>query len=823
VPILNQDKCFAQQPKRLGIIVPENLPLDWLREFYDGLSVQLKLGNEKTQEVFNHQKNQKDLLTEKELFFKELDRHAGAQSTYSLKPQLLESLSTLYYLFTHPKTTNERKHLIASRIAEDISQCSQGFTNRVNYIISRFNMPQNMDELIAQVRFNLVDRIASIIAAENPQGIHVHNRVIEVAQGAGFGVWSINTSDFYSHTGSNDLSDGRIIDQLKAGFANRFQLFALVNTLRDELESLMVSFGYQGKRGLENEYKMEEYEKFHDFLTLFIPISKEELLETDTISDIVININWQNVKSALLQQLWDKNFVTFSTEEATLLDDLLVGENRSLDSKTLNTLISHGYELVQCLEFVSHWRMEQKAALVSAYLNKSPDTQIEVLAILDNEAPQLTAQLKKEPSLQAIYFAIAIAEKDVAEVRAYVEHGQNINSALVLLLSPGYKSDTLFWLHEHQHLLQTMTAASMNNVIEEGKYQGKTIAETLMSTKKGRQLILENHTLQTLLAETTRTSQLANFFQQADTARKCMSRNEGFFKKSSPIATQLVQFVVHGNLKKAKALLRANPSIAEMLLKEKVTVIDYSRRKVKQKTAFQAALCTIDDELCAMLAEYMPESELVCQYHEIFPKGHEAYFQAQTPFDFSQLVEAISQSSDADVQKALSLKLPNQTELWRKLEQFRADFTIRSSHEVVFNPKHLITAFELYNSQFDKWDWSQRDLFWRQILGYVQRLLPANLAMDFAQGLYNRVYNQEKSARSFQFKHDVGSIFPLVFDSFSGLGYELAVLGGWLSRAWHGGGKRGCVIFKTYVENKQLSLENYAAKGFQQSLSNSVM
>ena len=101
MPILNPEKCYTQQPKRLAITVPTNLPHHWLADFYERLSVQLKLDDEMKQEVFNHQTNQVDLLTEKECFFKELDRHVGLQSTYTLKPQLLESLSTLYVLFTH--------------------------------------------------------------------------------------------------------------------------------------------------------------------------------------------------------------------------------------------------------------------------------------------------------------------------------------------------------------------------------------------------------------------------------------------------------------------------------------------------------------------------------------------------------------------------------------------------------------------------------------------------------------------------------------------------------------------------------------------------
>lgn len=70
MPILNPNKCYAQQPKTLVITAPENLPAQWLTDFYELLAVQLKLDDDKTtQEVFNHRTNQVDLLTKKRDFF----------------------------------------------------------------------------------------------------------------------------------------------------------------------------------------------------------------------------------------------------------------------------------------------------------------------------------------------------------------------------------------------------------------------------------------------------------------------------------------------------------------------------------------------------------------------------------------------------------------------------------------------------------------------------------------------------------------------------------------------------------------------------------
>jgi hypothetical protein len=771
--MLNPVKCYTQQKQRLPILMPEVFPASWLNDLYELLAARLNLDDKTKQEVLDHQTNPSILLTAKEFFFRQLDRHVGAQSSFTSKPQLLESLQTVYLIFIHPSTSDEQRHMIASRVKEDVGECSPGFTNRVNFVLTLFNIPQNIDELIAQVRFRCVDRIAGLIASQNPQGIHIHNRVIEVARGAGFGIWPINIGDIFSHVGSHNLSDEAIIERIRTGFARYFQLFSLVNALCAELEFLIAKVGYQGKRGLDHGYQLEEYAKFNECINRFISIEIENLLETDS-SENVTNINWQNVKRAWLKKLRDEGYVNLSQEERALLDDLL-HEPMSLDSTTLSMLIPHGYELVQFLEFFSESSIEQKATITHTYLsNKSLDEKKEVLAILHNEAPPLTIELKKEPRLQAIYFAIAIAEKEVAAVRAYVEHGEDINAALPLLFNQAHKSDTLYWLHDSPYLLQKMTVAGLNTVIGQGKYQGKTIAETLVSTKKGRQLLLENQVLQSLLLKTTMAHTLSDAIGLAQTERNTVPTREGFFKKSSPLASQLLQYVVYGDLAKSEVLLQGNPSELKALLIEKVTVIDYSRRKVKQKTAFQAALCAMDDELCAMIAHYMPKNELIRQYQEIFPRGHESYYQGQTPFDFSKIMDAISQSSDEDVGIALRLELPNETVLWQSIQQFRSGFTDCASQEVVFNPQHLLKAFELYTDKLDSWSRNQQEIFWRQIVGYVERYLPANIAMDFAQGLYDRVQNTVKSTRSFKLAHSGMSIFPLVFDSFSGLGYEWA-------------------------------------------------
>ena len=46
MPILNPDKCYTQQPQCLTITETTNLSNHWRTDFYELLSVQLKLGDE---------------------------------------------------------------------------------------------------------------------------------------------------------------------------------------------------------------------------------------------------------------------------------------------------------------------------------------------------------------------------------------------------------------------------------------------------------------------------------------------------------------------------------------------------------------------------------------------------------------------------------------------------------------------------------------------------------------------------------------------------------------------------------------------------------
>lgn len=235
---------------------------------------------------------------------------------------------------------------------------------------------------------------------------------------------------------------------------------------------------------------------------------------------------------------------------------------------------------------------------------------------------------------------------------------------------------------------------------------------------------------------------------------------------------EVVLTVQQGDMAQTKALIQQNPALSSF----KGTAMDYSGRTIRDVTPFQAALCALDIEMCDMLRRYMAPCEVLRQYQEVFPEGHEKYFASQASFDFNFLIGVIAQSSNAEIVAALANQEAD-LRLCQALNRFRVAFTKRSQEEKVFNPEHLIKVLQLFGN-FSQWSRNQLDLFWRQVVGYVQRFLPANITQDVAQGLFQRVVLKEKARRSFNFRLGGGSILNLDFNTHAVLGFYWAAAGG---------------------------------------------
>jgi hypothetical protein len=266
--------------------------------------------------------------------------------------------------------------------------------------------------------------------------------------------------------------------------------------------------------------------------------------------------------------------------------------------------------------------------------------------------------------------------------------------------------------------------------------------------------------------------------------------------------------VEQGNEAKVKSMLEINP---DLLYRKEGKATDYSGRDIQNLTPFQAALCNGDIEMCEMMKDFFAQhkdgqAEIENQFNEIFPNGIEAHLQTQQDnvFDFNEILQVIIDAPEDEVTAALNKEFDNHLPLHLALEKFRKAFTEKSLSEIVFNPYHLLGAFETYNSAFDGLAWDKRDLFWRQVIGFVQRYLPACYLQAFAQGIYFIVEDMEPLKRSFDFRWGDGAILP--HRGFSGLGFDFAGGRQWWS-ARQRGGAVPCDSFSILCRAKTSGLE----------------
>ncbi len=324
------------------------------------------------------------------------------------------------------------------------------------------------------------------------------------------------------------------------------------------------------------------------------------------------------------------------------------------------------------------------------------------------------------------------------------------------------------------------------------------------------------------LAQLTITSKQTNRATQAELIRR---RTEH----------ALLDHVVKGEEKKAQAILDANP---ELILTHTAKTIDYSGKSIEGLTAFQAALCAGDADMVKMMQSYFAtldggDEQVVLQIKTLFPDGFDAHLVQQlgATFDFSAIFDAISIASDDEVENALALsgvefkqsdtarsKPDGELTLTEAMNRFRESFTSTSLCEQTYNPQHLLQAIRLYASTFEaetledwlqddrrgrdiNWDKGRRDLFWRQIIGFCQRFVPACTAQAFAQGLSSvvtfpgRKWVVKPLQRNLMFRRGGCDVFYPIGVEKSGLGFHYASEKSGAGARGYGWGQSGWVAW----------------------------
>lgn len=213
-----------------------------------------------------------------------------------------------------------------------------------------------------------------------------------------------------------------------------------------------------------------------------------------------------------------------------------------------------------------------------------------------------------------------------------------------------------------------------------------------------------------------------------------------------------------GNLDEVKAIVDKNPSLLLEKLDEKecMTIQGLSGHKASI-TFYRTVLATEDTQMAewlkAKLIEVAGKEEADAQYNAQFPKGWEALEEKRWEPLFKQLdivTQAIRKAAPGDIVSSghpeYKLTVKEGSEVAIALAQFRLllDATL---NEIVttgrhFNPRLFYSALKTYDDHYanyfgNGWSDPRAMLFWQQVIGYIERIMPVNYVQAFFDGLYN--------------------------------------------------------------------------------------
>lgn len=231
-------------------------------------------------------------------------------------------------------------------------------------------------------------------------------------------------------------------------------------------------------------------------------------------------------------------------------------------------------------------------------------------------------------------------------------------------------------------------------------------------------------------------------------------------KRLEPLAQKLLSHVVLGQEAEARAMIEKNPKL--LLIKSEAK--DYQGRTIIA-TPFQAALGAGDKPMWEMMLSYLEAlkpGEALRQFQEWFPQGFEG-----DEIPASSLKDDYNGRARAIIDDAGSGQAA--------IERFREDISHQKEirQGKIFSLQHLIAAYAAYIANFDALGtWPKRDLFWSQVIGYVQRQMNTYDAQVHCSGVQSVLEDPAKFKRSLKF-YNGGELLPPAVNS--GLGFEFGV------------------------------------------------
>jgi hypothetical protein len=214
-------------------------------------------------------------------------------------------------------------------------------------------------------------------------------------------------------------------------------------------------------------------------------------------------------------------------------------------------------------------------------------------------------------------------------------------------------------------------------------------------------------------------------------------------------------------------MIAANPH--SLLLRG--SVIDYSGRTIDGVTPLQCAYGAQDAAMCNMITtciQQLENGEQVAAQQLQEQVENKQWQAALNEEYFAELAATITQ--EKFVADKLSATTDAAVSAFR--ETVKPGLVKTINH---FNIQTLINAVRVYRTCHDNWNHNQRSLYWRQIIGYLQRLVPACYAQDLCQGLHNVVSRQASPERSLKLFFHHLNYYPLATNPGERMGYDFAI------------------------------------------------
>jgi hypothetical protein len=227
---------------------------------------------------------------------------------------------------------------------------------------------------------------------------------------------------------------------------------------------------------------------------------------------------------------------------------------------------------------------------------------------------------------------------------------------------------------------------------------------------------------------------------------------------------KLLHYVAYGDPINVKKMLDQDVR----LLLEASNVKDPAGNLILRVTPYECALGAGDDGMAKIIQSYFllieeGEKEEARQYARYKP--YIDNLMTQSSYDLTELFNVLKNSNHYEVKAALEFD-EHKSCLQNALDEFRKAFAPRIITEGMhFNYQNLLNAYLVFMIEFEKLKlyWHNFDkclLLWRQMIGYIQRGLPACDRQAFAQGIYYIAIMGEKLKRSFDERTGTGQ-FPI--------------------------------------------------------------